>query len=52
MIYYYENIERKNKENVLIINKISNSQFRKSFELDNFLNDNKMANKKKLTISR
>lgn len=52
MIYYYEYIERKNKENVLIINKISNSQFRKSFELDNFLNDNKMANKEKLTISR
>lgn len=50
MIYYYKYIERENKENILIINSISNSQYNACLELEKLIKNTNIKKEEKLAI--
>lgn len=50
MIYYYKYIERKDKENILIINSVSNSQYNACLKLEKLIKNTNIKNKEKLAI--
>lgn len=50
MIYYYKYIERKDKDNILIINSISNSQYNACLELEKHIKNTNIKKEEKLAI--
>ena len=50
MIYYYKYIERENKENILIINSISNSQYNACLKLEKLIKNTNIKKEEKLAI--
>lgn len=52
MLYYFKYLKRKNKDNILIINRISNSQYNACVEINGLIQNNNIYNKEKLTISK
>lgn len=50
MIYYYKYIERKGKENILIINSVSNSQYNACLKLEKLIKNTNIKNKEKIAI--
>ena len=50
MIYYYKYIERKDKDNILIINSISNSQYNACLELEKLIKNTNIKKEEKLAI--
>lgn len=49
MIYYYKYIERENKENILIINSISNSQYNACLELEKLIKNTNIKKEEKIS---
>lgn len=52
MLYYFKYLKRENKDNILIINLISNSQYNACVEINELVQNNDIYNKEKLTISK
>lgn len=50
MIYYYKYIERKEKDNILIINSISNSQYNACLKLEKLIKNTNIKKEEKLAI--
>lgn len=50
MIYYYKYIEREDKDNILIINSISNSQYNACLELEKLIKNTNIKKEEKLAI--
>lgn len=52
MLYYFKYLKRENKDNILIINRISNWQYNACVEINELIQNTNIYNKEKLTISK